>query len=80
MAVGGGYDIGVIVSTDNDMLPALEYVIRNCSGARAVAVAAWRSESSAQRLQIPGRNLWCHHLYRDDYDAVTDLTNYNLRP
>ncbi len=80
MAVGGSYDIGVIVSTDNDMLPALEYVIQHYSGIRHVAVAAWRSESNTQRLLIPGSNLWCHHLYREDYEAVADYTNYNRRP
>lgn len=77
MAVDGDYDVGVIMSTDTDMLPALEFTIKRYSGTRRVAVADWRSQNNTYRLLIPGYNLWCHHLYRADYDAVADFTNYN---
>ena len=77
MAVDGLYDIGVIMSTDTDLLPALEFVRTRFAGQRHVAVAAWRSQHSRRRLSIPGTNIWCHWLNRDDYDAVADPTNYN---
>ena len=77
MAVDGDYDVGVIMSTDTDMLPALEFTIKRYSGMRQVSVAAWRSQNNTYRLRIPGYNLWCHHLYRADYDAVADFTDYN---
>ncbi len=77
MAVAGDYDVGVIMSTDTDMLPALEFTIKSY-GVRRVAVAAWHGENSGSRLRIPGHaNLWCHRLYRADYDAAADPTNYN---
>ena len=77
MAVDGDYDVGVIMSTDTDMLPALEFTIKRY-GARRVAVAAWHGENSGSRLRVPGySNLWCHRLYRADYDSVADFTNYN---
>ena len=77
MAVDGLYDIGVIVSTDTDLIPALEFVRSRFAGQRHVAVAAWRSPQSRRRLSIPGSNIWCHWLNRDDYNAVADLTDYN---
>ncbi len=77
MAVDGLYDIGVIMSTDTDLLPALEFVKRRFSDERHVAVAAWRSPQSNRRLSIPGTNIWCHWLTRDDYATVADPTDYN---
>ena len=76
MAVDGLYDIGVIVSTDTDLLPALEFVSRRFAGDRHVAVAAWRSPQSNRRLSIPGTNIWCNWLHRADYDSVSDPTDY----
>ena len=77
MAVDGLYDVGVILSTDTDLIPALEFVHSRFYGQRHVAVAAWRSRQSRRRLSIPGTNIWCHWLNRDDYDAVADPTDYN---
>ena len=77
MAVDALYDIGVIMSTDTDLLPAIEFVRSRFAGERHVAVAAWRSRDSRRRLSIPGANVWCHWLTRDDYDSVADPTNYN---
>ena len=77
MAVDGLFDIGVIMSTDTDLLPALEFVRSRFAGQRHVAVAAWRSPHSRRRLSIPGSNVWCHWLNRDDYDSVADSTDYN---
>ena len=77
MAVDGAYDIGIIMSTDTDLLPALEFTYNRYAGIHHVAVAAWRSSHSNRRLSIPGSNIWCHWLHRADYDAVADLTDYN---
>ncbi|MDE2837347.1 MAG: NYN domain-containing protein [Chloroflexota bacterium] len=75
MAIEREYDVGVIMSTDTDLRPALEFTSRR-SEVRQAAVAAWRGASRRQRLAIPGANLWCHWLDRDDYDAVADPTSY----
>ncbi len=76
-AVDGLYDIGVIISTDTDLIPALEFVRNRFAEQRHVAVAAWRSPHSRRRLSLLGANIWCHWLNRDDYDSVADPTNYN---
>ena len=78
MAVDGAYDIGVIMSTDTDLVPALEFTDQRFPHVRYPAVAAWRSPRSNRRLIVRGSNVWCHFLVRADYDAVADLTDYNL--
>lgn len=80
MAVGGDYDIGVLMSTDTDLIPALEAVIR--LGGRPYPrceVAAWsRPGAYSRRLHVPGQKVWCHWLKPDDYAAVEDSTDFNL--
>ena len=74
MAIDGLFDVGVIMSTDTDLLPALEFTRNRYAGVRHAAVAAW---DGRRRLSLPAGNLWCHWLSRADYDAVADDTNYN---
>lgn len=74
LAIDGAYDLGVILSTDTDLKPALEYV--NRKRPQVCAVAAWTSPFSRARLGIKGKPIWCYWLDRDDYDAVADLTDY----
>lgn len=78
LAIDGEYNIGVIASTDSDLRPALEYVNKKCSGKCHIEVAAWSSPRTKSRLSIPGSNLWCHWLHKADYDAIADLTDYNI--
>jgi uncharacterized LabA/DUF88 family protein len=78
MACEGEYDIGVIASTDTDLLPALEYV----SGTDAITaeVAAWwgEAETTRKQLRVTSRSVWCHRLLRNDYDAVSDTIDYSI--
>ena len=74
MAIDGLYDVGVIMSTDTDLLPALDFTRNRYAGVRHVAVAAW---DGRRRLASPSGNIWCNWLSRADYDAVADSTDYN---
>ena len=74
MAIDGLYDVGVIMSTDTDLAPALEFVRNRYAGVRHIAVAAW---DGRRRLSSPGGNIWCHWLTSTDYDAAADATDYN---
>ena len=76
-AIEGKYDVGVIASTDTDLIPALEFV-RRFAAQRRVEVAAWTSPRSRSRLSIPRSSIWCHWLDRTDYDSVADVTDYNI--
>jgi uncharacterized LabA/DUF88 family protein len=82
MAVNGDYDVGVLMSTDTDLIPALEAVMKlerrpypRCE------VASWSQPGAyGRRLFVPGKQLWCHWLGPSDYAAVEDLTDYNIAP
>ena len=49
-----------MLSTDNDLLPALEIVRGHDPGSIHAAVAAWSAPERLQRLRLPG--LWRHWL------------------
>lgn len=78
MAVRGEYDVGVIMSTDTDLKPALEAVAAMGGNPYPRAeVAAWSTQAQhSRRLSIPGRRLWCHWLDEQDYRSVADPTDY----
>jgi len=78
MAVRKEYDVGVVMSTDTDIKPALEAVVSlGGNPFPRVAVAAWSSpDRHSRRLSIAGRQLWCFWLDENDYQAVADQTNY----
>lgn len=75
-AIDDRYDVGILVSVDTDLKPALEYVWRRTDLGKKVEVAAWRSAQLRGRLSVPGANVWCHWLDKNKYDQVCDLTDY----
>lgn len=77
MAVRKEYDVGILMSTDTDLKPALETVaqLTTSTGPRPEA-AAWREKDLRdRRLSIGTRNLWCHWLDETTYTAVADATD-----
>ena len=76
LAIDGAYDVGVIMSTDTDLRPALEFVRNRDPGRLHVAVAAWGTGKGDQRLSLPGASVWCHWLNLADCNAVADPTRY----
>jgi len=80
MAFRGEYDVGILMSTDTDMKPALEAVasMRRSPGPRA-EVASWSAAGRHnRRLAIPSRNLYCHWIEEDVYNQMADATNYSV--
>lgn len=76
-AVKGWFDVGVIMSRDTDLRPALETVLDELHGVR-VEVSAWnRRGVECGRLSLPSRKIWCHWLDEHDYTAVADDHDYN---
>lgn len=76
LAIGGAYDVGVIMSTDSDLQPAVEFVRGHNPGQLHVAVAAWGITGQDQRLWLPNAFVYCHWLGQNDYNAVADRTKY----
>ena len=76
LAFEAAYDVGIIVSRDADLVPALEAVVE--LRLAHVEVAAWRNST---RLNFPGTQLpWCHRLGGRDYESIRDTTDYLKRP
>jgi hypothetical protein len=79
MAVRGEFDVGILMSTDTDMKPALEAVasLTGSSGPRA-DVASWSTDGRHnRRLAISSRKLYCHWVGKDVYNQVADPTDYS---
>jgi hypothetical protein len=76
LALEDQYDVGVLMSTDSDLKPALEAVMSSTD--KHVEVAAWSGRAGfSPRLSIDDVRLWCHWLHRDVYEKVCDTTNYS---
>lgn len=74
------YDVGIIMSNDADLRPALEAVV-SFPKAPWVEVAAWGTpKGHFQRLSIKTAEVFCHWLDAGDFEAVADRTNYTLAP
>jgi uncharacterized LabA/DUF88 family protein len=77
LAVTGAYDVGILMSTDTDLKPALEAVAGLGGNRRPhCETAAWASSRAVPRLRIAGANLWCHYLRVDDYRGMVDASDY----
>ncbi|MER6554600.1 NYN domain-containing protein [Streptomyces sp. NPDC001725] len=79
MATRGEFDVGIMVSADTDLKPALEYVaeLTASRGRPRAEVAAWSVDGQhCRRLAIKGRNLYCHWVGEDIYKTVRDDTDY----
>lgn len=77
MAVKGEYDIGVIMSADTDLRPAIEAVAALGPGSARAEVAAWKSAGYKQRLSFAqSQHPYCHYLEQAQYNRCRDLTQY----
>jgi uncharacterized LabA/DUF88 family protein len=78
------FEIGIIFSTDTDLLPALEGAVEIArrEGRPLPEVASWRETGGMgrKRLSISGMPLRCHWLEWADFEAVRDRTDYNVAP
>lgn len=80
------YDVAVLMSNDNDLVPALEAVLRigqmlaaNNRPAPQIEVAAWKpANRGANQLRVAGADIHCHLLTEQDYDAAQNPTDYTL--
>lgn len=72
LAMSGQMDVAVLFSSDKDLLPPIELLLRHrlCH----VEVAAWQK---GNRLRIDGTQLpWCHNLNEEAFESVRDTTDY----
>ena len=80
MAVRGEYDIGILMSGDTDLHPALEEVMP--LGGKTVEVATWEPLPGRRRFRVRLAGLsanlqpYCHWIGHSDYQTIQDSTNY----
>jgi hypothetical protein len=79
MAVGNEYEIGIVLSTDTDLLPAIE-AVSGLRGTNATPrICTVRYGDLGKRLYHSdhlGRSMHAFHLTAEDFAAVRDDTNY----
>jgi len=77
----GEYDVGIIFSSDTDLLPALEASFKLLkTGDELPEVACWGSPRTGRsRLQVSDQTMRCHWLDRQEFNRVADSTDYNIR-
>ncbi|MGH7563047.1 MAG: NYN domain-containing protein [Gemmatimonadota bacterium] len=78
MAIDHDFDVGVVASTDTDLLPALDFVRRKYPRGRKVEVAAWKADDRRYnpRLSLQGDRIWCHWMERAAFEGIQDATDY----
>ena len=79
MGLRNEYDVGILMSLDTDLKPALERVaeLTRAWGRPRAEVAAWSSrDQHNRRLSISGARLYCHWIDEPAYEAMRDDTNY----
>ena len=80
MAADGLYDVGILMSGDQDLVPALERVHQRTltrNEGPVMEVAAWRSTTvRGHRLSIGKGKPFCHWLDQETYWGLMDDRNY----
>jgi uncharacterized LabA/DUF88 family protein len=77
MAARDEYDVGILMSTDTDLVPALE-AVTELRGPRCEVVAWKNPRGGSSRLAVRGHDVSCHWLEAADYGAVFDDTDYTV--
>lgn len=79
-ALSGEYDVGVLMSEDTDILPAIEFVASSAAVPARAELVTWRGQASRRHfhLKLP-QGVWCHYLSYEDYQLVRDPTPYARR-
>lgn len=84
MGLDGQYQVGIVMSADFDLVPAIDYMVRRrlSRGAPDVEVAAWKSDQGDKplRIRLNNRPLYCIWLDRSAYWGVCDERDYGRPP
>ena len=73
------HDVGVLVSFDTDLIPAMEFVLkRDTINCLVEVVGLNSSKTPKRRLRVPGYTLYCYWIDAIVYGTIADTTDYNL--
>jgi len=72
MGMDNAYDAAILVSSDTDLLPAIEAIVARTLG--HIELATW---AGARRLRFPNTQLpWCHFISEQEYRTLEDVADY----
>lgn len=79
--VANEFDIGVVATTDTDLIPAIEAVfdLDRKAGYDPVEVCAWKTATYRKQLRVDKRSIWCNELTIAHYARAADFTDYNIK-
>ncbi len=82
-AIAGEYEVGVVASTDTDLVPAIEavYRLRGSNPTPRICVVSYAG--LPKRIRLPdtrGPAIYSFELSRADFEAVQDTTDYRETP
>jgi len=73
------HDVGVLVSFDTDLIPAMEFVLkRDTINCHVEVVGLNSSKTHKRRLRVHGYTVWCYWIDVSVYSTIADTTDYNL--
>lgn len=75
-AAKGAFDVGVIMSLDTDLRPAIDTVMDELHGVRAEVAAFNNHGIHCPRLSVPGKKIWCHWIQPNEYTGLQDEHDY----
>ncbi len=79
MGTAGDYDTAIVMSSDQDIAPAVEYIAGNHDLPARVEVAAWRGNMGRRPNRINTRTrVFGHWLTDQDYWGLMDETDYTV--
>lgn len=74
------YEVGILMSLDTDLRPALELVsdMTRAWGSPRIEVAAYSMPGQLnRRLSLSGRQIYCHWINEQTYNSIRDNTSYS---
>lgn len=81
MGISGDYDTAIVMSSDQDIAPAVEYIAASTSVPARVEVAAWRGGNGRRPNRINTRaRVYGHWIEDQEYWGLMDETDYTLAP
>jgi len=81
MAATGDFETAIVMSSDQDLSPAVDQVrSRSHLGGARVEVAAWRGPNGRRPNRITADHVYCHWLDQQVYWGLQDDTDYRHSP
>jgi len=79
-ALDGHYTVGIIASTDTDLVPALEFVMSRTPEEIQVEVTSWQYPyGSSPHLSSPTGYIPWRAITQPEYLSIADRTDYNIK-